>query len=414
MAEISGPHYGEKIYNTPGSLWWRARVDVDLEVDGYWATLSIETGVDGGVVSGHLALNISGTINGQSAGTFKNSTADCPGTHVVGSVNIIDPGTYSFSATNTGGSWGQNGTSSGTFTIVDPIKYGGYDVNPIIDGTTYASGLSGFTFDVYKAGSLVKDNVTDAAESGIEEGTSIRVVANNTTGYSLSNGDVTKTIPADSTATFTPTWSKNTYYVYYKQGTASSTANLPGTQSGLYKNSIALASNNMSKNTDIIGTYTTTFNYNGSGQANSSLTSNRKTDYTANGWTTTSGSTTKTHNNGQAYTMPANNITLYPCFSQNTYYTSITLPTPSRADYVFDGWYTAASGGVKIGNGGSTYAPMENNTFYARWIPEKYVGVSSNGATIKTHNMYISENGKPFTLVLKSKCKVFVNGTQKL
>lgn len=294
------------------------------------------------------------------------------------------------------------------------IKYGSYDVNPVIDGTEYASGLSGFTFDVYKAGTLVKDNVTDAAESGIVEGTAIRVVANNTTGYSLSNGDQSKNIVGNGTIYFAPAWNKNTYYVYYNQGTASSTANLPGTQSGLYMNSIALASNNMIKNTDIIETYTTTFNYNGNGQANSSLTSNKKTDYTANGWTTTTGSTTMTHSNGQAYTMPANNLTLYPCFSQVTYNTSIVLPTPTRPDYVFDGWYTSASGGTKIGNGGDHYAPFANNTFYARWIPEKYIGVSSNGGAIKTHNMYISENGKPFTLVLKSKCKVFVNGTQKL
>ena len=43
---------------------------------------------------------------------------------------------------------------------------------------------------------------------------------------------------------------------------------------------------------------------------------------------------------------------------------SITLPTPTRSGYTFDGWYTALSGGTKV-----TYTkmPSASKTLYARW-----------------------------------------------
>ncbi len=47
--------------------------------------------------------------------------------------------------------------------------------------------------------------------------------------------------------------------------------------------------------------------------------------------------------------------------------TALTLPTPTRAGYTFDGWYTAASGGTKIGDAGATYTPSASVTLYAQW-----------------------------------------------
>lgn len=46
---------------------------------------------------------------------------------------------------------------------------------------------------------------------------------------------------------------------------------------------------------------------------------------------------------------------------------SVALPTPTRNSYSFDGWYTAASGGTKIGDGGASYTPTANITLYAQW-----------------------------------------------
>lgn len=71
---------------------------------------------------------------------------------------------------------------------------------------------------------------------------------------------------------------------------------------------------------------TVTFNYNGSGQATGSFT----TDCT---------------------------------------HSSTNLPTPDAyAGHRFDGWYDDASSGSKIGNAGASYAPTATITLYAHWI----------------------------------------------
>ncbi len=71
---------------------------------------------------------------------------------------------------------------------------------------------------------------------------------------------------------------------------------------------------------------TVTFNYNGSGQATGSFT----TDCT---------------------------------------HSSTNLPTPDAySGHRFDGWYDASSGGDKIGNAGASYEPTSTITLYAHWI----------------------------------------------
>ena len=47
--------------------------------------------------------------------------------------------------------------------------------------------------------------------------------------------------------------------------------------------------------------------------------------------------------------------------------TALTLPTPTRTGYTFNGWYTATSGGTKIGDAGATYTPSASVTLYAQW-----------------------------------------------
>ena len=44
-----------------------------------------------------------------------------------------------------------------------------------------------------------------------------------------------------------------------------------------------------------------------------------------------------------------------------------TLPTATRTDYIFDGWYTAKTGGTKIG---SSTIVSENTTYYAHWTSD--------------------------------------------
>jgi hypothetical protein len=45
----------------------------------------------------------------------------------------------------------------------------------------------------------------------------------------------------------------------------------------------------------------------------------------------------------------------------------VTLPTPTRSQHTFNGWFSAASGGIKFGDGGSSYTITQNITMHAQW-----------------------------------------------
>ena len=72
--------------------------------------------------------------------------------------------------------------------------------------------------------------------------------------------------------------------------------------------------------------------------------------------------------------------------------TAVSLPTPTRTGYNFDGWYTAASGGTKINDIGTTTKPTSNVTYYAHWTPKTYAitlnanGGASDGSATATYN----------------------------
>ena len=72
--------------------------------------------------------------------------------------------------------------------------------------------------------------------------------------------------------------------------------------------------------------------------------------------------------------------------------TAVSLPTPTRTGYNFDGWYTAASGGTKINDIGTTTKPTNNVTYYAHWTPKNYTitldanGGASDGSATVTYN----------------------------
>ncbi|MCI6265720.1 MAG: InlB B-repeat-containing protein [Erysipelotrichaceae bacterium] len=111
--------------------------------------------------------------------------------------------------------------------------------------------------------------------------------------------------------------------------------------------------------------YTVTYNANGGSVG---TTSNVAT-YTFTGYyTETSGNGIQYYNssgNSARDWNLVNNTTLYANWNTG----SVTLPTPSRSNWTFNGWYTAASGGTKIGNAGASYTPSENITLYAQWSP---------------------------------------------
>ena len=75
---------------------------------------------------------------------------------------------------------------------------------------------------------------------------------------------------------------------------------------------------------------------------------------------------------------------------------AIILPTPTRDEYMFTGWYTAASGGTKIGDAGDSYIPTANITLYAQWehvlvfnLPNDFNGTTQEWSVSKTLSEYL-------------------------
>jgi uncharacterized repeat protein (TIGR02543 family) len=116
---------------------------------------------------------------------------------------------------------------------------------------------------------------------------------------------------------------------------------------------------------------------------------------------------------GQSYTVTSN-ITFYAIWAGNTYTVtynanggsvgtasasvqypgSVTLPTPTRSGYTFNGWYTASSGGSFIGNAGSSYSPTSNITIYAQWSVIQYtVTWNANGGSVSPSSNTVNAGG---------------------
>ena len=69
---------------------------------------------------------------------------------------------------------------------------------------------------------------------------------------------------------------------------------------------------------------------------------------------------------------------------------SITLPTPIRPNFSFLGWYDAATGGSKIGDGRETYTPLGSRTLYARWVQNSLFGVDE--ATLEAASTFTASD----------------------
>jgi uncharacterized repeat protein (TIGR02543 family) len=84
-------------------------------------------------------------------------------------------------------------------------------------------------------------------------------------------------------------------------------------------------------------------------------------------------------------TYNANGGSVSPSSASVNQGSSVTLPTPTRTNYTFSGWYTATTGGSLVGSGGDSYTPTANITIYARWSATTYtITWNANGGTVTT------------------------------
>jgi uncharacterized repeat protein (TIGR02543 family) len=54
------------------------------------------------------------------------------------------------------------------------------------------------------------------------------------------------------------------------------------------------------------------------------------------------------------------------------------LPLPTRANFTFNGWHTAVTGGNSVGSNGATFTPTSSQTVYARWIQNSLYGITDS------------------------------------
>ena len=69
--------------------------------------------------------------------------------------------------------------------------------------------------------------------------------------------------------------------------------------------------------------------------------------------------------------------------------TSTTLPTPTRANFRFLGWFDALTGGSMVGAAGSSHQPVATSTLYARWVQSSFYGVDE--AALETATIFTSD-----------------------
>ena len=160
-----------------------------------------------------------------------------------------------------------------------------------------------------------------------------------------------------------PFWTINTYQVKYD---ANGGSGAPSAQTKTYGVTLTLSSTKPTRSSASAGSYTVTYNANSGSVSPASATAARTTSYTFSKWNTASGGGGTDYSPGGSYTTNAA-ATLYAQWSSSTSTASVTLPTPTRTGYNFNGWYTAASGGTKVGNAGASYTPTATVTVYAQW-----------------------------------------------
>ena len=130
------------------------------------------------------------------------------------------------------------------------------------------------------------------------------------------------------------------------------------------------------------------FNSNASGVSNPS---NKTVKYDFSGWYNNNNFTGNAITNSTVVTTTTNEP-LFAKWTPNTPSSgSITLPSISRAGYIFDGWYTAASGGTRVGGIGDSYLPTDcTKTLYAHWNPNSVtVNVKKDNGIYNSSGMKI-------------------------
>lgn len=247
-----------------------------------------------------------------------------------------------------------------------PVTYY-LDLNGMLDGTS-SGGISPYgTADIYINGSLVGEGVSDYYAAHISGSTyEIKNIKAND-GYRY-DGVYSGSLSGTLTSAISVVLSFSTRVpCTITYNGNGATGGSVSAQSGYIGESLTLSENDFTKR------YIVEFEKNYIGGMDIGY---QESSGFFRGWYTAAEGGTKIGDGGASYT-PTGNITLYAHWSEMQ---AITFPTPTRDRYTFLGWYTSAEGGTKIGDGGAKYTPTGHITLYAHWklneITDIYIGTS--------------------------------------
>lgn len=228
-------------------------------------------------------------------------------------------------------------------------------------------------------------NVTDTITSGATlRGATFTRTGYTQTGWATSDGgakvyNLSATYSGTSDLTLYPYWTIISYTVSYNVNGGSGTFQ---SQTKNYGSSITLHSGKPTPPTATsAGSYTVTYNGNGGSPGEASKSAARTTNYTFSTWNTAQNGSGTSYAAGATYSANAS-ATLYAQYTSSTTTASITLTTATRTGYNFNGWYTQASGGTRVGGAGSSYTPTGNVTLYAQWTASSATLSSVSPTTI--------------------------------
>ncbi|MBQ7499573.1 MAG: InlB B-repeat-containing protein, partial [Clostridia bacterium] len=289
--------------------------------------------------------------------------------------------------------WGTSSSTSPSFTSISGISKT-VTVTVSSSGTYYLT-VKDTGGNIFQTSKTFYKTTLDANGGSVSPTSIITASGNSFTfptptkdGYTY-NGWSTSSTATSGITSLTPT-GNTTYYAVWKifvyiNYTVTYDANggtgAPPAQTAITGNSLILSSTIPTKE------YTVTFDPNGGSVSETK----RIVSSTFLSWNTESDGTGFVYRPGGTYSFNSS-VTLYALWDVNSVG---TLPTPTRNGYVFDGWYTASSGG-NIRSASSIVA--SNTTYYAHWTakdttkPFVSVKITNNLSNYQTFTYTLSDN----------------------
>ena len=213
----------------------------------------------------------------------------------------------------------------------------------------------GFPVDTTLADGTLQKGATTATKTGTWKWTHQKTHSSVNARFELNAYDASADYDVYKHSAYFSLGVKTSYIVKYAANGGTST---PSSQTKWYGETLGLRGA-ISRN-QVMSSCTTTFNGNG-GSTPSAVAKNRYTTYAFNGWKASNGTV---YGAGANYTANAATTMTAQWNPTTQAYPSFTLPTPTRQNYAFAGWFTAASGGTQKS---SPFTPTGNSTLYAHW-----------------------------------------------